>query len=617
MGKQNNNFEYYKPQNGSSLLPSAEESESGDSDTKAMFQLPKRKIFRARGGFNKTRSGRCCQVCCGSVVPLVVSIFIIGTLASIGYILLGVNGMRREMELFKIQMNKVQSEEKSNLKESKHLQQRVEKQLKSSSKAEAFEKLNAKVALLNKQVKILNATIAQLKSKSDSPKGSDSSSIAEDVTLLKKGMADTGGEIKKLTDDNAEAKKTIRLLTKIIKGMKQKYVNLTNTMAKISRNPLPTEPVDTLEPLVVTTAPTENNGNNIESLGKVSKLLRKVLKGYNELYKNKTENLTFELMKLNVKITQLNSTHGNSIAKLSKAVSQLQNLTETHEQRLAEISTKLLLSVGTHGSSAQESRLFGVVKDILMGMKNLTEKVKHLDSLVPSKWPRGSTPTTEAPTTLYVNMGEVNDSSSTQTHSAEAQINGTAQVVDQSSSISLARTAIPTAPGNYSAPIVTTNSSRLVNSTDPTKHSHIVLSSTVVPALTSVVPVALNTKEESPTASEDIELENLKGASTDAEAIKEGSTAPTATKMDSPEEDAEGVKSKRDRIKSALDVLKRTSGRKNAKGRIPTPPEENYESPRQKFIRRKFVDAEGEKERDDQDFPGESNEELQSLDDAA
>ena len=64
-------------------------------------------------------------------------------------------------------------------------------------------------------------------------------------------------------------------------------------MAKISRNPLPTEPVDTLEPLVVTTAPTENNGNNIESLGKVSKLLRKVLKGYNELYKNKTENLTF------------------------------------------------------------------------------------------------------------------------------------------------------------------------------------------------------------------------------------------------------------------------------------------------------------------------------------
>ena len=36
-------------------------------------------------------------------------------------------------------------------------------------------------------------------------------------------------------------------------------------------------------------------------------------------------------MKLNVKITQLNSTHGNSIAKLSKAVSQLQNLTETHE----------------------------------------------------------------------------------------------------------------------------------------------------------------------------------------------------------------------------------------------------------------------------------------------
>ena len=52
MGKQNNNFEYFKPQNDreSLFIPSASDSDDcKDSDSKTMFKLPQRKIMRKKG----------------------------------------------------------------------------------------------------------------------------------------------------------------------------------------------------------------------------------------------------------------------------------------------------------------------------------------------------------------------------------------------------------------------------------------------------------------------------------------------------------------------------------------------------------------------------------------
>ena len=51
MGKQNNNFEYFKPQSDRDglFVPSDSESEDcKDSDSKAMFTLPKRKFVRKK-----------------------------------------------------------------------------------------------------------------------------------------------------------------------------------------------------------------------------------------------------------------------------------------------------------------------------------------------------------------------------------------------------------------------------------------------------------------------------------------------------------------------------------------------------------------------------------------
>ena len=52
MGKQNNNFEYYKPQSDRDglFVPSNTESDDcKDSDSKTMFSLPKRKFIRKKG----------------------------------------------------------------------------------------------------------------------------------------------------------------------------------------------------------------------------------------------------------------------------------------------------------------------------------------------------------------------------------------------------------------------------------------------------------------------------------------------------------------------------------------------------------------------------------------
>ena len=55
---------------------------------------------------------------------------------------------------------------------------------------------------------------------------------------------------------------------------------------------MPTEPVDTLKPLVPTTSPVDKAKREKESMRKVTTLLKKLVNGYSELFKNKTDHLT-------------------------------------------------------------------------------------------------------------------------------------------------------------------------------------------------------------------------------------------------------------------------------------------------------------------------------------
>lgn len=57
--------------------------------------------------------------------------------------------------------------------------------------------------------------------KSEKDPSSVPKTINQDLALLKKGMADTGGEIKKLSDESEGAKKTLTVLSKIIKILKK------------------------------------------------------------------------------------------------------------------------------------------------------------------------------------------------------------------------------------------------------------------------------------------------------------------------------------------------------------------------------------------------------------
>ena len=56
--------------------------------------------------FSSRNKGHLCKEICDAVVPFIIASFIIGTLVSIGYIILSVNGMQREIELLKIQLFK-------------------------------------------------------------------------------------------------------------------------------------------------------------------------------------------------------------------------------------------------------------------------------------------------------------------------------------------------------------------------------------------------------------------------------------------------------------------------------------------------------------------------------
>ena len=76
-----------------------------------------------------------------------------------------------------------------------------------------------------------------MKEKHD-PSDAPPSSVINDVKLLKKGMADTGGEIKKLSDDSEGAKKTLTLVSKLIKSVRKDVMKL-----RVSRIPFVTSEI--------------------------------------------------------------------------------------------------------------------------------------------------------------------------------------------------------------------------------------------------------------------------------------------------------------------------------------------------------------------------------------
>eukprot|EP00794_Sanderia_malayensis_P007719 gene7719-8558_t len=386
MGKQSSNFEYFKPQqNGSSLALS--DSDSDNSDSKAMFKLPDRKVIRSKGSsYGKRKKGFCCRVCCHSIAPFVISIFVIGTLVAIGSLLLGVSGMKRELELLKIKIEIVQSESHSNLKDSRELREKLQKDFSSSMKGDKDEIkiLKTKVATLSKEVKSLNATVIRLKLKSEASKSASLGSIAKDVKLLKKGMADTGGELKSLSDKSVNAKKTIALLTKVVRGIKKELVKIAHSLEQVNQTALPKEAPDTLAPMLSSAAPPEDS--HTQSLGKISKLIKKVLNGYSEMVKNKTKLIDSELEKIKLTLIKRNVTYQQTIGAIRDDIEALQDVADKHEEKLGAINAKLQGSRPSLSNSTSNIKVLGIVKEILEGMKkhqslisNLTARVEKID----------------------------------------------------------------------------------------------------------------------------------------------------------------------------------------------------------------------------------------------
>ncbi|XP_065069692.1 muscle M-line assembly protein unc-89-like isoform X3 [Rhopilema esculentum] len=404
MGKQNNNFEYFKPQNGNLLMASGSDSDDcKDSDSKELFTLPKRKFIRSKGPKSQRRSCFCCREICGAVVPLVIAVFIIATMVSISYIILGVSGMRREIELLKIQLNKVKSDEQSDLLESKSLKGDVQGKLAAIDKNEKeIQSLKGQIKFLSSQVKLLNATISKPKETHGSSK--TVLSVSNDIKMLQKGMAETGGEIKKLSDDSEGTKNTITVLSKIVKSLKTDMSKLSKSVSEWDRGPLPTEVPDTLKPLIVTTSPLDKANSEQESLLKVTKLVKKIVDGYSELFKNKSSHMNKELESVKAHLKAINDTHTSNIITIEHNIAALSNASNLHRERINAIAKKLDSGPMQQGNTSSETKVLGIVKEILVDLKkhqvmisNLTRRIENMEGVNSQKREELSSAPTKSP----------------------------------------------------------------------------------------------------------------------------------------------------------------------------------------------------------------------------
>jgi len=363
--------------------------DGSDSEEFKEFELPPARSRRPRmrkalaeakasGGGRSICSFRSC-------VLFVTSAVLCGAVLIMGWMLMNIE---KDLQDMKEQIRLVKSDEQSDLEHSKNIQTSMSKKLVSLAKDEKeIAELKMKVKILSLQVKKLNSTISELQSQKDSSAAPPN--INEDLALLKKGMADTGVDIKKLSDENEATEKTVTLLSKLVRSLKKDVSELKDTSSSVDNESAAKEPVDALPPMVATTSPADKAQDSKRSLKKLSALMKKLVDGYGELFSNKTKKLKLELLHLKKDVLALNNTAKLKFIALENTVNMLQNVTSIQGAELHSAVAKLSDKSFDAENKTSDGKVLSIVKGILISLKsqqsitsNLTRRVAGMEQLV-------------------------------------------------------------------------------------------------------------------------------------------------------------------------------------------------------------------------------------------
>lgn len=361
MNKRKTKMKLSSRRNGT-LVPDDDDS---DSDLQE-FPLPKKRIIKpGKSTYVARRRCGCCRVC----ASVFLSILLIASVLCV--LVLGWFSLRlkRDLDFMRKRLSKVESFDRSTSREYESLNNDLTNKYKAleTDREKAVKHDDEQFKSILKQIAYLNLTVDELKKKVKLPESA--STLTKDIESLKKGMADTGGDIteikdkiKQLTDLAGKQQKRMEKLTKNV-------YNLSVQVAQVMGKPTPKAPANTGTPPLILRMPVNADEKQQE--------------GDESVVKNFTAQISVEVGRVMGILTTVNQTLSYEVSKLRLLMKGLLKEVKKHVVALDDLQTKVTQVLKqNHSSVISRGHLEPDSDMVSEQVSNLSLEVKKLSDYV-------------------------------------------------------------------------------------------------------------------------------------------------------------------------------------------------------------------------------------------
>lgn len=344
------------------LVPDDDDS---DSDLQE-FPLPKKRIIKpGKSTYVARRRCGCCRVC----ASVFLSILLIASVLCV--LVLGWFSLRlkRDLDFMRKRLSKVESFDRSTSREYESLNNELTNKYKAleTDRGKAVKHDDEQFKSILKQIAYLNLTVDELKKKVKLPESA--STLTKDIDSLKKGMADTGGDITEIKDKikllRDLADKQEHRMEKLIKNV----YNLSVQVAQIMGKPTPKAPANTGAPPLILRMPVIAD--------------EKQQAGDESVVKNFTAQISVKVGKVMGILTTVNQTLSYEVSKLGVLMKSLLKEVKKHVVALDDLQTKVTQVLRQNQSSVTSRGHLQPDSDMLSEhVSNLSVEVKKLSDYV-------------------------------------------------------------------------------------------------------------------------------------------------------------------------------------------------------------------------------------------
>nr|XP_058956439.1 ERC protein 2-like [Pocillopora verrucosa] len=301
-----------------------------------------------------------------NALQVIFVLFTVGTMISMMWFTII---LKTSLESMKKRITSLESFDRSTSREYESLNNELTNKYKAleTDREKAVKHDDEQFKSILKQIAYLNLTVDELKKKVKLPESA--STLTKDIDSLKKGMADTGGDITEIKDKikllRDLADKQEHRMEKLIKNV----YNLSVQVAQIMGKPTPKAPANTGTPPLILRMPVISD--------------EKQQAGDESVVKNFTAQISVKVGKVMGILTTVNQTLSYEVSKLGLLMKSLLKEVKKHVVALDDLQTKVTQVLKQNQSSVTSRGHLQPDSDMLSEhVSNLSVEVKKLSDYV-------------------------------------------------------------------------------------------------------------------------------------------------------------------------------------------------------------------------------------------